>query len=191
MNEKFTPKNATDEDWTMSDPKTNLPPNQMLVEPIEDWSMTGNLVPPQQKTSGEWKMPEPKFRVTSGSLPQDFVQKRSDFADLDTQPLSFNENNNHSALAEETNPEIISQIQPDSSAAIGQPAAILPVEPQPDITEAFSSAQIEVAAPPEEKSRSKAMQLFLAFFGITAMFLFAVAFLVIIYFLFFWKTGTE
>jgi hypothetical protein len=185
MNEGFTPKNVPDEEWSMTNPNKNLPPNQTLVEPIEDWSMTGKLVPPQQDSNNGWKMPEPKFRATSGSLPEDFVKKTPDIADLDTQPLTLDKIPNNHPIE----PPVSQPLTP--AAESEQPAPINPIEPQPDVAEVFLHAEMPTPAPPEEKQRSQAMQLFLAALGLAAMLFFAVAFLVIIYFLFFYKAVTE
>ncbi len=195
MNDQFNPKNAADEDWTMAKPNENLPPNQTLIEPIEDWSMTGKLVPPKQGLQQNWKMPEPKFRVTSGSLPKDFVKNQTDFADLETQPLSFDEIEEFTQEIEEQQippTQEIASAQEISDAVFEQPAEIPPIVAQPDIAEAFASApEIELEKPLEEKPRSKAMRIFLAVLGLSAMLFFAVAFLAVVYFLFFYKANVE
>ncbi len=191
MNEEFTQKNVTEEDWSMSDPGKNLPPNQTLIKPIEDWSMTGKLIPPEQGSPSDWKMPEPKFRATSGSLPEDFLKKASSFVEADTQPLAFNEKINHPVIEEEPIEEADLQPQVILAETFEQPAPSVPIEPQPDVAEVFSAAEITVVVPPEEKQRSQAMQMFLAVLGLSAMLFFAVAFLVIVYFLFFYKAATE
>lgn len=195
MNDQFNPKNATDEDWTMAKPNENLPPNETLIEPIEDWSMTGKLVPPKQGQQPDWKMPEPKFRVTSGALPKNFVKNQTDVADLETQPLSFDEIEEFTQeIHEQQIPptQEIPSTQKISEPVFEQSAAVPLIVEQPDIAEAFAPApEVEIENPPEEKPRSKAMRIFLAVLGLSAMLFFAVTFLVVVYFLFFYKANVE
>ncbi len=192
MNGKFTQTNMTDEEWSMPNPNKNLPPNETLIEPIEEWSMTGKLVLPHQDSLNGWKMPEPKFRATSGTLPEKYVKKTQDIADLDTQPLDLSKVLNNAADQAKIEPVNTPPPPPPIQAAVfEQPVIPVPIEPQPDVAEVFATAQMPSAAPVEEKIRSKSMQMFLAILGLSAMVFFAVAFLVIVYFLFFYKTATE
>ena len=190
MSEKFNPKSAADEEWTMPEPNKNLPPNQRLIEPIEDWSMTGKLAPPKQNGMGDWQMPTPKFRVTSGSLPNDFIKKSSNVAEAETAPLSLDGNFNHSAVEPEFaefKEETIQPLQQADAAVFETPLITLPIEEQPDVAEVFSPAPgIPIEKPPEKKLRSKEMKMFLAVLGLSAMFVFAACFLIVIYFLFFY-----
>lgn len=186
MNEEFNVNNSSDEDWTVSKPDENLPPNQTIIQPIEDWGMTGKLVPPH-KNDG-WKMPEPKFQKSSGAAPE----TRGDGV-LNPEFLT-----SHSKIKEKLpenfpaepdfdfdSPKVSPPIPPQ--AAVSMP----PIEPQPDISEAFAVAEIETPPAPQKKERSKGMRIFLAVFGIFAMFAFAVVFLAVVYFLFFYKNAVE
>lgn len=185
MNEKFNVNNSSDEDWTISTPNENLPPNQTIIEPIEDWGMTGKLVSPN-KNDG-WKMPEPKFRNSSGTSPeensenelkQEFQNSQQIFTEKTPQDFSAENAFNF----KESNP---SPIVPQAAAPLP------PIEAQPDISEAFAVAEIEIPPTPPKKERSKGMRMLLMIFGIFAMFAFAVIFLFVVYFLFFYKTSVE
>lgn len=192
MNEEFNPKNAADEEWTMPEPNKNLPPNQRLIEPIEDWSMTGKLVPPKPNGADDWQMPAPKFRVTSGSLPDDFIKKSSDNAEVETAPLNFDGKFDDPPVEEEfkeefREEEVLPPTQTDA-AVFETPLATPPIEEQPDVAEVFLPApEVQTEKPPEKKPRSNEMKIFLAILGLSAMFVFAAGFLIVIYFLFFYS----
>lgn len=183
MNEGFNVNNSSDEDWTISKADENLPPNQRILEPIEEWGMTGKLVSPNKNSDG-WKMPEPKFRNSSGSSPhqlndnlpnQDLLNFQ---AELKTSPVSPE---NPTNLNVEPCPAMSSSLVASSDE----------IEPQPDISEAFTVAEIEIPSNPPKKHRSKGMRIFLAIFGVFTMIAFAIVFLLVVYFLFFYKSSVE
>lgn len=184
MNEKFNVNNSSDEDWTISTPNENLPPNQTIIEPIEEWGMTGKLVSPN-KNDG-WKMPEPEFRKSNGSSPEEISENSVKQEFQTSQPTMTEELPQKSApnFAFETN----NSAPTFSQAAVPMSAAI---EAQPDISEAFAAAEIDIPPAPPKKERSQGMRIFLAVFGIFAMFAFAVIFLAVVYFLFFYKANIE
>lgn len=186
MNEKFNVNNSSDEDWTISTPNENLPPNQTIIEPIEEWGMTGKLVSPN-KNDG-WKMPEPEFRKSSGSSPEEISENsvKQEFhhsQPIVTEPLPQNVSDEPNFDFETRNPLPISP-----QIAVPIPT---PIEAQPDISEAFASAEIEIPPIPPKKERSQGVKIFLAIFGIFAMFAFALIFLAVVYFLFFYKSSIE
>lgn len=200
MNDEFNQKTDAEADWEMSEAKNNLPPNQRVLEPIEDWSMTGKLVPPKQNAAGSWKMPEPKFQATSGSLPPDHAKNLPDDSEAVTEPLEWNGNLDLADIEQafaKQNGAAPAQIKPANDPVFDAPPPEpvpepVAIEEQPDIAEAFAAAApVEIEKPPEPKQRSRAVKIFLTVFGLTAMLFFAVGFLVLVYFLFFYKPVVE
>lgn len=112
------------------------------------------------KVSGEWQMPQPVFRQTSGYLPQGFEKK---FGTL--QPAS------------------VPTPPPADDPAPTQDPIAAAVEPQPFISEEFSSVASVPAEPAKPAGRS-ALRLALIILGLVAMLAFAVGFIVTVYFLF-------
>lgn len=189
MNDEFNVKNSSDEDWTISQPNENLPPNQRIIEPIEDWGMTGKLVSPHKNGDG-WKMPEPKFRKSDGSSIEE-IHADAARGEIQNSPLQTNvQTPLHFSIETEAHPETDFNFDSAVSASPPAPVADL-IEPQPDISEVFTPAQIETPPAPVVKERSRAMRIFLAAFGIFAMFAFAVVFIAVVYFLFFYKSSVE
>lgn len=184
MNEKFNVNNSSDEDWTISTPNENLPPNQTIIEPIEEWGMTGKLVSPN-KNDG-WKMPEPEFRKSSGSSPEKISENSVKQEFQNSQPIVPEQ------IPRESEPSF--EFETNNSAPIFPQAAVpIPaaIEAQPDISEAFAAAEIDTPPVPPKKERSEGMRIFLAVFGIFAMFAFALIFLAVVYFLFFYRASIE
>jgi hypothetical protein len=127
-----------------------------------------------------WQMPEPVFRQSSGYEPKAF-QKQLPVNDGVAEPAST----------------VASSVSSNGSAnaAIGTaaaPAVAFPpsseIQPQPDIVEDLL-ADREPAARPAAPERSPGMRLFLAALGIAAMVVFAIAFIAVIYYLFFYHPG--
>jgi hypothetical protein len=112
--------------------------------------------PPAETPKGEWKMPAPIFRQTSGKLPEGFEKKV-----LKGEP----------AAAPDVTPT-------------PPPAAI---QPQPDVSEEFTHAEIFGEQEAETPPKRTGMKLVLAILGILGMVLVAIVFLAIIYFLFFYQ----
>ncbi|MCD9187160.1 MAG: hypothetical protein LUM44_12055 [Pyrinomonadaceae bacterium] len=186
MNEKFNVNNSSDEDWTISAPNENLPPNQTIIEPIEEWGMTGKLVSPN-KNDG-WKMPEPEFRKSDGSSPEEIIENSVKQEFQNSQPIVTEHFPPNLSAEPKFEFETSNSVPISPQAAVPVSAAI---EAQPDISEAFAAAEIETPPMPPKKERSQAMKIFLAVFGILAMFAFALVFLTVVYFLFFYKASIE
>jgi hypothetical protein len=99
----------------------------------------------EEEPAGEWKMPEPVFRRSSGALPKGFVRK---------------------------------------AAAVAVPAQI---QPQPDITEEFDLNDLGGTPAPPARRGNSALNITFVIVGILAMLAFAIVFLAVIYFLFFYQ----
>jgi len=122
-----------------------------------------------------WQMPEPVFRQSSGYEPKAF-QKQLPVNDGVAEPAS----------------SVASSVSSNGSATAAAPAVASPpsseIQPQPDIVEDLL-ADREPAARPAAPERSPGMRLFLAALGIAAMVVFAIAFIAVIYYLFFYHPG--
>jgi len=174
MNDEFqNMKQESEEDWTVSEP--NLYPKQAVgtetideispdakTAPIsadtkEDWVMDKSTaeIPPEKKQD-KWEMPEPVFRVSSG--------KKLDKSNLVALPSNL-------------------QVSPPETSQMNAPNAI--IQPQPYISEEFIVGDAGVIEKPSVKVKSKARRIIFIVVGILGMVLFAVAFLIGVYFLFF------
>lgn len=134
--------------------------------------------PGAAKAPGQWVMPEPVFRKTSGVLPQGFAERYAHLVALDapTEVPAASDN----APAETSTPPPVS-----ASATASAPApAPVEVEAQPDISElvADESAQQVAAAP--EKKKNTAFRLVFSLLGLAVAVLFIAVFLAVVYFLF-------
>lgn len=129
---------------------------------FDDWAMSA---PPTVKTeattteNNDWKMPEPVFRVSDGTP---FGSAKPD-APPSKQPAVANP------------PQII---KADASG--------LDIQPQPYLPEELNINQITRGKPVEPKRGIP--RVIFGVFGILAMALFALAFLIGVYFLFFYKS---
>jgi len=119
-----------------------------------------------------WQMPEPVFRQSTGHLPKGFQKQFPGSEDETVEPI----------------PPAASDSNGAAEAAAAEPTAALQtasdIQPQPDILEdvlAVPSTPVAAAA-----ERSKGTRIFLAVVGILAMVVFAVAFVAVIYYLFFY-----
>jgi hypothetical protein len=124
-----------------------------------------NIEIPEIPQAGQWVMPKPVFRQSSGRLPQGFEKR---FAQAETAVVSAPSSYGGTAPA----------------LAVEPPVAALPTEvaPQPDVAE-----EIVYTAPEPDaavKTRSAAMRITLIVLGLLAMVAFVVAFLAVVYFLF-------
>ena len=123
-----------------------------------------------------WRMPEPVFRQSSGSLPKSFEKKvRPDNVGISTGAAT--------AVADPAAAE-------RTSAAAAAPPPIADVQPQPDLPEQFPSDPAEELTP-EKPTRSRAMKVVFALLGIAAMVIFAIVFLGVVYCLFFNESGCK
>jgi len=136
--------------------------------------VTADNVQIEQDGNG-WRMPEPVFRQSSGSLPKSFEKKiRSD-----------NDGMNAATATAVASP----------AAAKDAPAAptttpIADVQPQPDLSEQLLPEPAEESAS-EKPKRSRGMKILFALLGIVAMVTFAIIFLGIVYCLFFSESGCQ
>jgi hypothetical protein len=123
-----------------------------------------------------WRMPEPVFRQSSGSLPESFERKaRPDYGGV----------NAATAAAVASPPAAMPAPAPVTPAP-----AVTAVQPQPDLAEQFPPEPVEESAP-EKPTRSRAMKIVFALLGIAAMVIFAIVFLSVIYCLFFNESGCQ
>jgi hypothetical protein len=115
---------------------------------------------------GQWVMPKPVFRQSSGRLPQGF-EKQYGQAD--------GSNGNQASGGAAT-----------ATAVALEPPGVetADVAPQPDVGEEVVFTAPEVAPPPV-KTRSRAMRITLIVLGLLAMAAFVAVFLAVVYFLFF------
>jgi hypothetical protein len=122
-----------------------------------------------------WRMPEPVFRQSSGYLPQGFEKRFGSEA-----------NGAGVAAAEAAEPGNTGATE-ESAPAEPPPAApsVTDIQPQPDLTEEFPAENAFEPAPAKPQ-RSRGMRIFLALLGIAAMIIFAVAFVSLIVYLFFY-----
>ncbi len=106
-----------------------------------------------------WELPKPVFRSTSGSLPQDFVER----VGTDARPQA-------EAKAPHADDQILSSLYapPDEKveeSSVHEPPPTLPsvadIEPQPVISEQFSVDEIDTVAPdkPAKKGGSGSAML--------------------------------
>jgi len=133
------------------------------TSPDEAPPVTNENVEVPVATPAQWVMPTPVFRESSGYLPQGFEKLYG---------------------------------QSDGSAATAVAAAVavetpsadeVEVQPQPDVSEEVIYAEPEPPAP--VKTRSTTMRIILLVLGLLAMAAVIVAFLAVIYFLFFSSPG--
>ena len=148
-----TPVNTDNFDITLVGMKS---PTAAAV--TEDWAMNvPDTSPAIEKASDGWEMPPPVFRISSG--------KKIDKSNRKTPPPTA---------------EIPLEVQTQPAEIV---APILDIEPQPYISEEFSTNQ--VAAKTFIKPKSKTSKMIFLILGLLAMLIFAIAFAVGIYFWFF------
>ncbi|MBK6749378.1 MAG: hypothetical protein IPG67_05050 [Acidobacteria bacterium] len=106
-----------------------------------------------------WELPKPVFRSTSGSLPQDFPAR----AGADAQPQA-------AARVPDEGDQILSSLYAPPSETVEEPAApeppptapaIVEIEPQPFISEQFSTEEIVTLAPDKPVKKGGAGKTFL------------------------------
>lgn len=124
-------------------------------------SEADTIQPNAPENKGGWQMPEPKFRQTSGYLPQGYLEKvgiDGGFAGDEAAPAT--------PVGEE-------------------PPAQADIEPQPDISEQLEAGPT-VAAPSARtvKERSTGARVAMIVLGILGMIMFIAVFLGVVYYLF-------
>lgn len=125
-----------------------------------------------------WRMPEPVFRQSTGHLPRGFQKQFPGNEDETAEPTS-------AASSANVNGAGAAASAPAPAPAVpSEPAS--EIQPQPDIIEDTAPEQEPASVPPVERSR---MRIFLVVMGILAMAVFAIAFVAVIYYLFFYLPG--
>jgi len=111
-----------------------------------------------------WKMPKPVFRKTSGYLPQGFAKKYSQT-------------------------EVKEGVDDDTSTpSMEKPVGLVDVEPQPDLHESDPGFQVPAAASEKPLKKGGAAKVFFPILGLLLVLFLIVAFVAVIYFLFFSPT---
>lgn len=183
MNEKFNQENQSLDE--RSAPQ-NIPPS-------EDWGMTNPLKNPIRETERDgWKMPEPSFRATEGYCPIK-PDEGGVFSAPAKQPAPADEklSNLYAPPSREDIPDItmhnlsLSDLRASIPAEQNAPPPDVAIEAQPDISEDFDAEDIGSETAADDKEQSAKKGFIFTVFGITAMLIFAAAFLVLVYVLFF------
>src|SRR5215467_6191783 len=149
-------------------------------EPANGAPNTSENIEVPRENGGGWRMPEPVFRQSSGYLPQGFEKR---FPLMDPQ-------------ADISTDEPVADIpaaQPGSgyAAAASAPAPVAEtpesraVQAQPELLEDFASEEPNAPAVPV-KTRSRAASIALTLLGIIAMIAFAIGFVILVWYLFFY-----
>ncbi len=192
MNEKINPKNSPVDDWTVSPITANPPPE----EPAADWGMTNPLKSPFKETPKDgWKMPEPQFRVSEGYCPIKNSEETPTAASIAAAPASSD-----GKLENLYAPPMRAELPMDATMhnislsdlkADGLPptaaAEPLAAQPQPEVSDQFLLDEIEPSAAVAAEETGRPARTVYAVLGIVLMIVFAAAFLVLVYYLFFYK----
>ena len=157
------------EEWAMGEPEQSASTDNFDITLVgmkspnaaaatEDWSMNlPNTNPSVEKASDGWEMPPPVFRISSG--------KKIDKSNRKTPPPTA---------------EIPLEVEMPPAEIV---APTLDIEPQPYISEEFSTNQ--VTAKTFIKPKTNTSKMIFLILGLSAMIIFAIAFVVGIYFWFF------
>jgi hypothetical protein len=150
----------------------------------EDLDTTAPNPPAAEKPAGGWAMPEPKFQQSSGYLPQ------GGYID------QINASMTPPVESEITVPPAdlpVVAFAPSEPAAepVQEPGVDADVEPQPDLNEQLDTEPVVFTPAPVVKEGGSGRSVVMMVLGLTAMVLFIVAFLALIYFLFIAPSGGE
>ena len=134
------------------------------TEPVPSEEDELSTTPPnpalETEEDGGWKMPKPVFRKTSGYPPQGFAKASQD--------------------------EVKESVDDDTStASMEKPVDLVDVEPQPDIHVSDPGFTDSAAADIKPVKKGGAVKVFFTILGILLALFLVVAFLAVIYFLFF------
>lgn len=145
--------------------------NTPSVPPVEDSAPETKAGSPAAAPDGEWQMPKPVFRQSSGYLPKIFNKK---FLEDDTQ---------------EPKSERADRVESAEQRHVAESAAVAPVpapeiQPQPVLSEEFTLEDIHETAP-AKKPRGGALRVVLTILAILAMLAIVFVLLVAVYLLFF------
>ncbi len=182
MNEKFNQENQSLDEQS-------APPN---IPPPDDWGMTNPLKNPIKEVDRDgWKMPEPIFRATEGYCPVT-SEKAAVFTAPKTQPAPAADeklSNLYAPPSNEGMPDLtmhnISLADLKVSIPPETPSPDAAIEPQPDISEEFGAEDADAKTGVDDEAASVKKRFIFTVFGITAMLVFAAAFLALVYVLFF------
>ena len=156
-----------------SDPKNSAAGNDGVPRPGPN--------SPAAKAAASWEMPAPIFRVSEG------VEVKK------TVPEAAADSNGDGAVSDEALAKLYappeSESEPDSVKAEAAPAAppAVDIQPQPYISEEFTLNDIPEPIATEKKGDPTLRKL-MAGFGLFCMVLFIIAFIGVVYFLFFYKS---
>lgn len=122
------------------------------------------------------------YAPTERENPDDLAHKQNN-----VEPENFEPE--HLAAQQISVPGAAGSQEPSFAAA----APALAIEPQPEISEEFPAPALETEKSPEqaEASSNGVVRVIFGVLGLLTMFFFAIAFLMLIYFLFFYKAGAE
>lgn len=139
---------------------------------------------PEPAAPTQWQMPQPVFRQTSGYLPQGYERQ---FPQPEA-PVAGQ------ALETAADPPREPDVPGPSAEAHEQPSpspppAPIAIEPQPYVSEQIDGPTIQAVARPAEKRT--ALRIVMIILGLFAMLAFAIAFIVVVYFLFLAPVATE
>lgn len=127
---------------------------------------------PREKPPGAWEMPKPVFQQSTGHLPQGF-QGRFDGPSPQGATGAQTSQSATPAVAVSPPPAIEISESPD-------------IQPQPNLSEDFVIDEAVLPPAPVKKKRSAGAQAVLVLLGIVAMAVFAVGFVLLVYYLFFY-----
>lgn len=175
MNDEYgNAKRALDDDWTANPTNfqtTKLPEIAVDISPPTDFDGDDEIVSlvrgagsdkkDEKEKSDGWKMPEPVFRVSEGKTPD--KSEKSD-------------NSNNAAQTDLPFSEAIS---------LEKISADTLIQSQPNISQEFTIS--DASEKTSAKTGSKNFNILFVVLGLIALIVFAVAFLVTVYFLFFYK----
>ena len=177
---------------------SNAAPNDRNSENRE---MTNSRTTPKETGKGDWKMPEPVFRVSDGYCPltPSTSTQSAEAVDLPKQPperiaekLSNSNAPTDSTDSEENLPDItlmnmsLSDLKAPASDE-DKDSAINTQQPSPT-SEQIAAESAKSETPSENRSKTKAVYVFFAVLGILAMIFLTAAILIIAYFWFFYRT---
>ena len=133
-------------------------------------------------SNDNWKMPEPIFQRTSGSLPEDFASRIANYAakpPVDPPPGESDSQNNLSTLY--APPE---ETVKDADVPTAEVAPIPAIEEQPYISEQFGVAEIDTSTPVAPIVKGKGLTNLLLTIGLVVVLAIAAALVALIYFVF-------
>ena len=132
-------------------------------------------------SNDNWKMPEPVFQRTSGSLPEDFAARAADTLDPTTAAATPNAGDDILSTLYAPPDKSVEAIVASPPQPVIQMAAI---EPQPSISEQFSVAEIDTITPVVAAKKKGGARSIIFAVGIFVLLAVAAGFVALVYFLF-------